>query len=100
MTVALRPRVRELVLIDKDRAHARAVATDMHYRVSLSLLVTIRDSDYGDLDGAGLVILAAGVNKKAGGAIDWSGLAGRLRLLAANVTIFKTMAPQLVKAAR
>jgi hypothetical protein len=36
MTVAFRASVRELVLIDKDRAHARAVATDMHYRVPLS----------------------------------------------------------------
>jgi hypothetical protein len=34
MTVALRARVRELLLIDKDRMRAReAVATDMHYEV-------------------------------------------------------------------
>ena len=57
--VVLRARVRELVLIDKDRARARAVATDMHYGVPLSPLVTIKDGDYDDLEGAGLVILAA-----------------------------------------
>jgi L-lactate dehydrogenase len=49
-----------------------AVATDMHYGVPLSPLVTIKDGDYDDLDGAGLVIIAAGINEKAGGAIDRS----------------------------
>jgi L-lactate dehydrogenase len=78
MTVALRARVRELVLIDKDRMRARgAVATTCIMRCPLCRLVTIGDDDYDDLDGAGLVILAAGVNEKAGapptGAI---GLAG------------------------
>ena len=99
MAVTLRARVRELVLIDRDRARARAVATDMHYGVPLSPLVTIRDGDYDDLEGAGLVIIAAGVNEKAGGATDRSDPAGRLRLLDANVTVFESIAPQLVKAA-
>jgi hypothetical protein len=36
----------------------------MHYGVPLSPLVTIRDGDYDDLEGAGLVIIAAGVNKR------------------------------------
>jgi hypothetical protein len=99
MAIALRARVRELVLIDKDRARARAVATDMHYGVPLSPLVTIKDGDYDDLDGAGLVIVAAGVNEKAGGATDRSDPAGRLRLLDANVRVFETIAPQLVKVA-
>jgi L-lactate dehydrogenase len=99
MAVALRARVRELVLIDRDRARARAVATDMHYGVPLSPLVTIRDGDYDDLEGAGLVIIAAGVNEKAGGATDRSDPAGRLRLLDANVTVFESIVPKLVKAA-
>jgi L-lactate dehydrogenase len=55
------------VLIDKDRARALAVATDMHYGVPLFPLVTIKDGDYDDLEGAGLVILTAGINEKAGG---------------------------------
>ena len=99
MAVTLRARVRELVLIDRDRARARAVATDMHYGVPISPLVTIRDGDYDDLEGAGLVIIAAGVNEKAGGATDRSDPAGRLRLLDANVAVFESIAPQLVKAA-
>jgi L-lactate dehydrogenase len=66
MAVVLRARVRELVLIDKDRERARAVATDMHYGVPLSPLVTIKDGDYDDLDGAGLVIIAAGIKREGG----------------------------------
>jgi hypothetical protein len=62
-------------------------------------LVTIRDG-YDDLDGAGLVILAADVNENAGGATHRSDPAGRLRLLDANVTVFETIAPQLGKAAQ
>ena len=99
MAVVLRARVRELVLIDKDRSRARAVATDMHYGVPLSPLVTIKDGDYDDLEGAGLVVIAAGINEKAGGATDRSDPAGRLRLLDANVRVFETIAPRLVKVA-
>jgi L-lactate dehydrogenase len=39
MPVVIRARVCELVLIDKDRARARAVATEMHNGVPLSPLV-------------------------------------------------------------
>ena len=97
MAVALRARVRELVLVDKNRARAKAVATDMHYGVPLSPLVTIRDGDYDDLEGAGVVIIAAGVNEKTGGATDRSDPKGRLRLLDANVTVFESIVPPLVK---
>src|SRR3984893_14363426 len=99
MAVVLRARVRELVLIDKDPERARGVATDMHYGVPLAPLVTIKDGDYDDLKGAGLVIIAAGINEKAGGATDRSDPAGRLRLLDANVRVFETIAPRLVKVA-
>jgi L-lactate dehydrogenase len=99
MAAVLRARVREIVLVDKDTARARAVATDMHYGVPLSPLMTIRDGGYDDLGDAGLVIIAAGVNEKAGGATDRSDPNGRLRLLDANVKIFEAIVPQLVKAA-
>jgi L-lactate dehydrogenase len=99
MAAALRARVREIVLLDRDRARAKAVATDMHYGVALSPLVSIRDGDYGDLADAGLAIITAGVNEKAGGATDRSDPAGRLRLLDANVKVFQDIVPKLVKAA-
>ncbi len=99
MAIALRARVRELVLLDRDRARAKAVATDMHYGVPLSPLVTVSDGAYDDLAGAGLVIIAAGVNEKAGGATDRNDPAGRLRLLEPNVKVFEEIVPLLVKAA-
>ena len=99
MALALRARVRELILIDRNRARAKAVATDMHYGVPLLALVRIADGDYGDLADAGLTIIAAGVNEKAGGATDRNDSAGRLRLLEPNVKVFEDIVPRIVEAA-
>ena len=99
MAIALRARVRELILVDRDRARAKAVATDMHYAVPLSPLVRIADGDYDDLAGARLAIIAAGVNEKAGGAMDRNDPAGRLRLREPNVKVFEDIVPRLVQAA-
>ena len=96
MAIALRARVREVVLIDKDEARAKAVAIDMHYGVPLSPLVTIRAGGYGDLAEAGLVIVTAGINEKAGGATDRKDPAGRLRLLETNFKIFGEIVPRIV----
>ena len=99
MAVALRARAREVVLIDRDRDRAKAVAIDMHYGVPLSPIVAIRDGDYDDLAGAGLAIITAGINEKAGGATDRNDPAGRLRLLDTNAGVFEDIVPRLVKAA-
>jgi L-lactate dehydrogenase len=90
MAAASRAQVREIVLVNRNRARAKAVATDMHYGAALSPIVMIRDGDYADLADAGLAIITAGVNEKAG---------GRLRLLDANVKVFQDIVPKLVKAA-
>jgi L-lactate dehydrogenase len=99
MAMVLRASAREIVLVDSNRARAKAVATDMHYGVPLSPLVTIRDGDYADLAGAGLAIICAGVNEKAGGATDRNDPAGRLRLLEPNVKVFQDIVPKLIKVA-
>ncbi|HEX4682448.1 MAG TPA: hypothetical protein VH277_07070 [Gemmatimonadaceae bacterium] len=99
MAIALRARLRELVLIDRTRARAKAVATDISYGVPLSPLVTVTDGDYEDLAGAGLAIIAAGVNEKAGGATDRNDPLGRLRLLEPNIKVFETIVPRIVAAA-
>ena len=99
MAVALRARAREMVLIDRDAARAKAVATDMHYGEPLSALLDIRDGGYDDLADAGVVIVTAGVNEKAGGATDRKDPAGRLRLLDANVKVFEDIVPRIVKVA-
>src|SRR5260370_7169875 len=57
---------RELVLVDKTRARARAVALDMRYGAPVSPAVDVRDGSDEDLKGAHLVMITAGVNEKAG----------------------------------
>ena len=99
MAITLRARAREVILVDRDRARAKAVATDMHYGVPLSPLVSLADGDYDDLSDTKLAIIAAGVNEKAGGAMDRDDHAGRLRLLEPNVRVFEDIVPRLVKVA-
>jgi L-lactate dehydrogenase len=99
MAIALRARVRELILVNRNRVRAKAVATDMHYGVPLSPLVRIADGDYSDLARAGLVIITAGVNEKAGGATDRNDPVGRLRLLDSNVKVFEDIVPRIVEVA-
>jgi L-lactate dehydrogenase len=99
MAIALRARIQELILVNRDRARAKGVATDMRYGVPVSPLIKIEDGDYGDLAGAGVVVIAAGVNEKTGGATDRNDPAGRLRLLEPNVKVFKEIVPRIVAAA-
>ena len=99
MAIALRARIQELVLVNRDRARAKGVATDMRYGGPVSPLIKIEDGDYGDLAGAGVVVIAAGVNEKAGGATDRNDPAGRLRLLEPNVKVFGEIVPRIVAAA-
>jgi L-lactate dehydrogenase len=90
---------REIVLVDKTRARARAVALDMSYGAPVSSPVDVRDGSYDDLRGADLVMITAGVNEKTGGATDRSDTEGRLRLLDANVSVYREIVPQVVAAA-
>jgi L-lactate dehydrogenase len=99
MAAAARAQLHDIMLVNRNRARARAVATDMHYGVALSPMVTIRDGDYADLADAGLAIITAGINEKTGGATDRSDPAGRFRLLEANVKVYQDIVPKLVKAA-
>jgi len=90
---------REIVLVDKTRARARAVALDMRYGAPVSPTADVRDGSYDDLNGADLVLITAGVNEKTGGATDRSDPEGRLKLLDANVSIYQEIVPQVVTAA-
>jgi hypothetical protein len=60
----------EIVLVNRARKRAKAIATDIRYGLPLSPFADIGDGDYKDLAGAALVMIAAGVNEKAGGATD------------------------------
>jgi L-lactate dehydrogenase len=90
---------REIVVLNRNRKRAIAVATDMQYGATLSSAVDIRDGDYPDLAGAALVMITAGVNEKTGGATDRSDPAGRLKLLDQNVDVYRQILPQLLRVA-
>jgi L-lactate dehydrogenase len=99
MAIVVGGRARELVIVNRNRDRAKAIATDMRYGAPLSPLIDIQDRDYDGLAGAGLVVLTAGVNEKIGGAIDRNDPQGRLRLLDANVKVFAEVVPKIVNAA-
>lgn len=90
---------REVVVVNRDPRRAKGVATDLRYGAALSPAVDVRDGDYADLAGAALVMITAGVNEKAGGATDRNDPAGRLRLLDANIKVYREILPQLSKVA-
>jgi len=72
---------------------------DIGYGAPLASVVEIADGDYSDLAGAELVVIAAGINEKSGGATDRGDPAGRLRLLETNVGVYKDILPRLSQVA-
>ena len=99
MAAAIRGSAREMVLVNRERKTAVAVATDIRYGVPLGRQVDIVDGDYEALSGAGIVLITAGVNEKTGGGTDRSDPQGRLRLLDANAKIYREIVPRVVAAA-
>jgi len=97
LSLVMRGRAREIVLVNRDRKRAQGVVTDVQYGTVLSPPITVRDGDYSDLADASVVMITAGINEKAGGATDRSDPVGRLRLLEANAAIFQDIVPQIHK---
>src|SRR5256885_8942262 len=98
MAIVLRGRMRELILVNRNRGRAKGAATDMRYGVPLASTMVIADGDYSDLAGASVIIVTAGVNEKAGGATDRNDSAGRVRLVGANVQGYKGTIPRIAPA--
>ena len=98
MAAVTRGSAREIVLINRTRKTAEAVATDMRYGTPLGPKVDIVDGDYNALEGAGIVLITAGVNEKTGGATDRNDPQGRLRLLDKNAEIYRDVVPKIVRA--
>jgi L-lactate dehydrogenase len=90
---------REIVLVNRTRKTAEAVATDIRYGTPLGAKVDIVDGDYDALKGAGVVIVTSGVNEKKGGATDRNDPKGRLNLLGKNAQIYSDIVPQIVRSA-
>jgi L-lactate dehydrogenase len=89
----------ELILVNRNHKVSQAVALDLVYGAPLSGSTRIRAGDYGALHGAGIVVVAAGMNEHAGGATDRQDPAGRLRLLDQNIRVMQDVIPPLLAAA-
>jgi L-lactate dehydrogenase len=90
---------REIVVLNRERQRAEGLVTDVQYGAVLCPYVELRAGDYGDLEGAALVMITAGANEKTGGATDRNDPAGRLRLLDTNAAVYQSLVPQLHAAA-
>ena len=99
LTAVVRGSARVIVLVDRTRKRAKAVAEDLRYGSPLCPKTTVVDGDYDDLADAALVMITAGINEKAGGATDRSDPQGRLRLLDKNAEICREIVPHVVRAA-
>lgn len=99
LALVMRGCARHIVLVDRTRRRAKAVATDIRYGAPLSPLSNIIDGDYQDLAGAALIMITAGVNEKTGGATDRNDPSGRLKLLDANAAVYEDVVPRAVRAA-
>ena len=99
LAAATRGSAREIVLVNRTRKTAQAVATDIRYGTPLGPRVDIRDGDYGDLAGCGVVMITSGINEKTGGATDRNDKEGRLKLLDKNAAIYRDIVPRIVEAA-
>ena len=98
MAAVIRGSAREIVLVNRERKTAEAVATDMRYGTPLGPKVDIVDGDYDALEGAGIVLITVGVNEKTGGATDRNDPQGRLRLLHKNADIYRDVVPRIARA--
>jgi L-lactate dehydrogenase len=99
LAAVARGSAREIVLVNRTRKVAKAVATDLRYGIPLGPRIDISDGDYDALNGAGVVLITSGVNEKTGGATDRSDAQGRLRLLEKNAAIYRDIVPKIVSAA-
>ena len=99
LSAATRGSAREIVLVNRTRKTAEAVATDIRYGTLLGPKVEIVDGDYDALNGAGLVMITAGINEKTGGATDRNDPEGRLKLFDKNAEIYRSIIPNIVRAA-
>lgn len=99
MAATLRGGASKIVLVNRTRKTAEAVATDIRYGIPLGHKVSITDGDYDDLKDSEVVLVTSGVNEKTGGATDRTDPQGRLRLLNKNAEIYREIIPKIADAA-
>lgn len=79
----------EMVLIDSDKSKAEGEAMDISHGLPFSKPMKIYAGDYDDIKDASLVIVTAGANQKEGET--------RLDLVKKNISIFKSIIPEIKK---
>jgi L-lactate dehydrogenase len=79
---------RQIVLVDKDEARARAEADDVLHAVPFAHALDVVAGGYAELAGARVVILTAGVGQRPGET--------RLSLLARNEAVFADIVPAVL----
>jgi L-lactate dehydrogenase len=89
--MALTNAVSEIVLIDLNASLALAQAEDIIHATPFVRPIKVVAGGYGDLAGAGVVMLSCGVGQRP----DET----RLQLLERNVRVFESVVPQVVRAA-
>ncbi|HVO09445.1 MAG TPA: L-lactate dehydrogenase [Vicinamibacteria bacterium] len=82
---------RQIVLVDKNEARARAEADDLLHAVPFAHPLDVVAGGYQQLAGARVVILTAGVNQRPG--------ESRLELLARNAAVFREVVPNVLERA-
>ncbi|WP_366657821.1 L-lactate dehydrogenase [Fodinicurvata sp. EGI_FJ10296] len=80
-----------IVMVDRNEAMARAQAQDIIHATPFAAPINVYPGGYDDLDGAGIVVLAAGVSQKPGET--------RIQLLDRNAAVFADVIPAVLKAA-
>jgi len=78
----------EVVIIDRNEPLAVAQAEDIAHAVPFMSATRVRAGQYADLDGAGIVIMAAGASQKPGET--------RLELLGRNTEVFRQIVGQVL----
>lgn len=79
----------KLILIDANKERALAEAMDISHATPFTFGSNVIAGNYKDLSQAGIIIITAGANQKPGET--------RLDLLEKNVSIFKSIIPEIVK---
>jgi L-lactate dehydrogenase len=80
---------REIVLVDRNPARARAEADDILHAVPFAHPLDVRAGDYPDLAGCPVVIITAGVGQRPGET--------RLQLLGRNAAVFRDVVPRVLQ---
>lgn len=103
VAMMLRSSCLEIVLIEREdpegkyKRLAEGVAADLSHGSVLCPPIRIWAGSYSDLADAEIVIITAGINEKAGKAIDRGDQRGRLLLLPHNADTYREIVPRIVE---